>query len=127
MRTTPKTCLLCSKPVHGRADKKFCNDSCRNLYHNQLNSETNDCMRSINRYLRNNRRILQGILQQKGPFQKIPQQVLQTSGFQFLYYTHQQPRSKGAPVFYCYDLGYRLLKSGYVHIVPLNERNYLFQ
>lgn len=33
-----KLCLTCNSKFTGRADKKFCNDACKNEYHNQLNS-----------------------------------------------------------------------------------------
>lgn len=32
MSTTAKTCELCKKPLHGRIDQRFCNDTCRNNY-----------------------------------------------------------------------------------------------
>ncbi|ATP55553.1 hypothetical protein CPT03_03280 [Pedobacter ginsengisoli] len=30
--STVKTCELCKKPLHGRLDQRFCNDTCRNQY-----------------------------------------------------------------------------------------------
>jgi hypothetical protein len=32
MSSTVKTCELCKKPLHGRIDQRFCNDTCRNNY-----------------------------------------------------------------------------------------------
>lgn len=32
MSPTNKTCELCKKPLHGRIDQRFCNDTCRNNY-----------------------------------------------------------------------------------------------
>jgi hypothetical protein len=45
--------------LHGRADKKFCNDLCRNNYNNQLNSNSYNLVRNINNILRRNRRIIE--------------------------------------------------------------------
>jgi hypothetical protein len=45
--------------AHGRADKKFCNDLCRNNYNNQLNSNSYNLVRNINNILRRNRRIIE--------------------------------------------------------------------
>ena len=54
-----KTCLDCGNVIHGRADKKFCNDLCRNNYNNQLNSNSYNLIRNINNILKRNRRIME--------------------------------------------------------------------
>lgn len=38
-QTARRGCLECGEPIrHGRADKKFCSDACKNRYHNhQMN------------------------------------------------------------------------------------------
>src|SRR6202012_5991997 len=54
-----RVCLDCGEPLHGRADKKFCNDLCRNNYNNQLNSSSYNLVRNVNNILRRNRRILE--------------------------------------------------------------------
>ena len=36
-----KTCLECNEKLIGRADKKFCNDYCRNAFNNNLNKNYN--------------------------------------------------------------------------------------
>jgi len=53
-----RRCLDCQEPLKGRADKKFCNDLCRNNYNNRLKSESNNLVRRINGILRKNRNIL---------------------------------------------------------------------
>ncbi|MBN2521295.1 MAG: hypothetical protein JXB17_12355, partial [Bacteroidales bacterium] len=55
---TKKLCTECGEPIHGRSDKKFCCDQCRNIFNNRLNSNLNNYMRNINNVLRKNRRIL---------------------------------------------------------------------
>ena len=52
-------CSDCGEKLVGRADKKFCNDQCRNNFNNKVNSDTNSVMRNINNVLRKNRRIME--------------------------------------------------------------------
>ena len=33
-----KRCLECNDVLHGRSDKKFCSDACRNTYNNKKKS-----------------------------------------------------------------------------------------
>lgn len=35
-----KKCLECGEKIVGRADKKFCNDYCRNAYNNNLHKDS---------------------------------------------------------------------------------------
>ncbi len=54
-------CLECSEPLRGRFDKKFCGDSCRNVYNNRVNGNVNNYVRNVNNVLRKNRRILDSL------------------------------------------------------------------
>jgi hypothetical protein len=62
VQTVIRKCLSCDKTLNGRADKKFCNDYCRNAYNNQLKSANSPVVRNINNVLIKNRRILQAML-----------------------------------------------------------------
>ena len=44
-QTISKTCVACGKAVKGRSDKKFCDDYCRNVYNNDLKSDSNNYVR----------------------------------------------------------------------------------
>lgn len=112
-----KTCLSCGHHLHGRADKKFCNDYCRNAHHNQLNSAGNNYIRNINQSLRRNSRILESLLQPARRITKISRQVLQQKGFSFHYYTHMRSNRKGKDYYFCYEYGYRMLEKEQVMIV----------
>ncbi len=57
-----RACLTCGTSIKGRTDKKFCDDYCRNSYHNKLNSDDNNYVRNVNNVLRRNRRILEEII-----------------------------------------------------------------
>lgn len=54
--------MACGKTLHGRADKKFCNDYCRNAYNNQLKSSTSPIVRNINNALLKSPRFLEAVL-----------------------------------------------------------------
>jgi hypothetical protein len=105
---TAKICLACDRPIKGRTDKKFCDDSCRNNYNNRINSYTSPLVRNINNILRRNRRILEELL---APLEKkvlvIERQKLIEKGFQFDYITEHYHPDKKEHYYYCYEYGYR--------------------
>jgi hypothetical protein len=104
---TAKNCLACKRPIKGRTDKKFCDDSCRNNYNNRLNSDITPLMRNINNILRKNRRIIEELLAHLDKKTLvIDRQKLVERGFHFGYCTeHTESYS------YCYEYGYRALDS----------------
>ena len=107
---TAKNCLACDRPIKGRADKKFCDDSCRNNYNNKTNSYSSPLMRNINNVLRRNRRILEVLL---APYEKkvlvIERQKLVDKGFKFQYVTEFYHSEKKEYYYYCYEYGYRAI------------------
>ena len=89
MDTVNKQCIYCGKDLRGRADKKFCDDYCRNAYNNSQNSDRTRMVRNINNALRKNRRILESLLPAHEATAKVSRQILQTEGFNFKFFTHQ--------------------------------------
>lgn len=114
-----RNCLDCGEPLRGRVDKKFCNDSCRNNYNNQLNSESHNLVRNINGILRRNRRILEE-LNPEGKT-KITQKKLSAQGFNLTYFTHIYQTLTGKTYHFCYDQGYLLLDNDEVLLVRREE------
>ena len=110
-----KNCLECGAPVIGRTDKKFCDDACRNTYHNRRNKDCTNLMRNINNALRRNRRILNGL----NPEQRsnTTRSKLLNIGFDFKYYTHIYATKKGNIYFFVYDQGYLPLENDYFALV----------
>ena len=54
-----KRCLECGEMLHGRTDKKFCSDACRNTYNNKLKSVAgSQYVRKVNGILKRNRNIM---------------------------------------------------------------------
>jgi hypothetical protein len=110
-----KKCLDCGTVLHGRADKKFCNDLCRNNYNNQLNSNSYNLVRNINNILRRNRRIIEE-LNPSGKTKTTREKML-VKGFDFDYFTGSFKTQAGARYFFCYEYGYLLLDADEVLLV----------
>jgi hypothetical protein len=105
MLSQSQPCKQCGRAVKGRTDKQFCNDGCRNQYHNQRNSCQNNYMRQVNHLLQKNRRILASLFLGASRNKTIAQQQLADQGYQFRYYTHETKTQDGAAKF-CYEYGY---------------------
>lgn len=99
-------CLECGSVIRGRTDKKFCNDYCRNSYHNRMKSQVGATVRKINKILRTNYQILR---------QKVPADTgkitvslneLLAAGFNLTYHTHIYTTKKGHTYYFCYEYGY---------------------
>lgn len=116
----PKTCGACGKALHGRADKKFCNDYCRNAYNNSLKSAGSTVVRNINNALLKNRRILESALGAE-EMQKLPKEKLLQQGFQFKFITHTYTNKKGNTYFFCYEYGYLPLEHNWYLLVKRKE------
>lgn len=99
-------CLFCGEVLKGRADKKFCDSSCRNSYNNEKNSDSSRIMRNINRRLRQNRTILAEILPENEEMKKVQKEFLRKKGFIFQYFTHIYTTKKGKNYIFVYDMGY---------------------
>jgi hypothetical protein len=114
-----KECLSCGERLVGRSDKKFCNDSCRNNYHHQKNSDDINFVRNINNILRRNR----VILSQRNPEGKsrVKKITLEKSGFNFKYFTHIYTTKEGRVYYFVYDQGYVQLDNEYLTLVKNNE------
>jgi len=115
-----KKCLACEKTLQGRADKKFCNDYCRNAYNNQLKSANSAVVRNINNALVKNRRILEAILGAEEMAKTTKEKLLQ-QGFSFKYITHSYTNKKGNVYFFCYEYGYLALEHDWYLIVKRKE------
>jgi predicted nucleic acid-binding Zn ribbon protein len=112
-------CPECERPIYGRADKKFCSDSCRNAFNNKQNADDMNYMRMVNNTLRKNRRILKK-LNTSGKT-KIHRDKLLTNGFDFKYHTNTYTTKAGDVYYFSYEQGVRELDDGYVLIVKRDD------
>ena len=118
--STERLCLDCGTVLHGRADKKFCDDQCRNNYNNQLNSSSYNQMRNINNILRKNRRILEEL----NPTGKTKSTLkkMAAKGYDFNYLTNIYQTQNGKTYHFCYGYGYLPLEGDEVLLVKREEK-----
>jgi hypothetical protein len=110
-----KGCEECGRSIMGRIDKRFCSDQCRNTFNNRLNGDATNYIRSVNRALRKNRRILME-LNPEGKT-KASREKLLAKGFDFSCCTSTYTTKEGAQYFYCYEQGYLSLERDYYLLV----------
>ena len=114
--------MECAKALKGRVDKKFCDDFCRNVYNNKLNSDTNTFVRNLTNVLRRNRRLLEEALQSTTEgMTRITRSKLLERGFQFKYMTHTYTNKKGNIYYFCFEFGYLQLEGDWLLVVKRNE------
>ncbi len=115
-----RLCLDCNALIKGRADKKFCDDTCRSNFNNLLKAEDNSFLKQVNQILKKNREILKG----KNPNGKIKvkREILLGKGFNFIYHTHTYSNKNGMIYFFCYEYGYLHLNNDEVLLVKRDDR-----
>ena len=99
-----RKCLDCGDVIHGRTDKKFCSDQCRNNYNNRLNRDSNNFVRNVHGLLRKNRRILADLYSEGKT--KVHKDALFALGYNFSFFTHVIETSTGRKYQYCFEYGY---------------------
>lgn len=112
-------CLDCGDKLIGRADKKFCNDICRNNYNNNLKRDINNYMRKVDEIIKKNRRILESL----NPIGKAKthKDKLIAKGFDFNYFTNIYTTKTGNIYHFCYEQGYLSIGNDYYAIVKREE------
>ncbi|MFT6814184.1 MAG: hypothetical protein ACJAZ3_000069 [Sphingobacteriales bacterium] len=112
-------CLECGEAIQGRADKKFCDDQCRNTYNNKLNSDSNNYVRRVNNILRKNRRILAEL----NPTGKTTckKTDLSNKGYNFDYFTSRYTTKAGKEYLYNYEQGILALEDDWYMLVVKME------
>lgn len=103
--TSARVCKDCNSSLHGRIDKKFCDDHCRSNYNNRASVENNSIIRSINLVLKRNRAILKRF-NPDGKI-KIKSMKLMAAGFDPNYHTHTSYTKQGNLYTFCYEQGYQ--------------------
>jgi hypothetical protein len=105
-------CKECGDKLKGRADKQFCNDACRSAFNNKKNKQQLDPLKTINKVLVKNRRILKEAYELSGGHTTVSIRRLENKGFLFNFFTHTEEPNRGTCYRYCYDFGYVEAKNG---------------
>lgn len=100
--TTLRNCPECGDLIHGRSDKRYCSDICRNSFHNRNRIERHDTIREVNQILFRNRRILLDCMNNRR--EVVPENYLTVRGYNFNFFTHKVDQQDGDAMF-CYDVG----------------------
>lgn len=114
-REEERTCLHCGKKIFGRADKKFCDDACRNEFNNLQNGQVNNLMKRINHTLKKNRRILSQL--NPAGKAKVTRNQLVRAGFDFKYFTHTYTTKTGSVYYFCYEQAYLPIENNFFALV----------
>ena len=109
-----RKCLDCGDVLRGRADKKFCSDQCRNNYNNRLNRDSNNFVRNVHGLLRKNRRIMSDLYSEGKT--RVHKDALYALGYNFSFFTHLIKSRDGTVFHFCFEYGYRELKSDFVEL-----------
>lgn len=117
-----RRCHECETIIHGRSDKRFCSDYCRNTFHNRENRGANQIRNQVHRKLRKNRRILQEVLCDKVR-RIIPRERLLYYGFYLGYITEITRARNEKNIFFVYEFGYRFMENGKVLVIRKRTRN----
>lgn len=102
-----RLCKSCGDRIRGRSDKLYCDDRCRNQYHNKEKKRPalTVLARSIQHQLLKNRMILHRHLG-RANCRLVDRDQLLREGFSFDLFTHRSRKKRGVVVF-CYEFGYR--------------------
>jgi hypothetical protein len=117
MTDTIRLCKDCNTPIKlatgRRRDKQFCNEKCKNHYHNKIAYEEEQEVKRINIILKKNRTILKKMSLRKD-HEEIQRERLLKEGFDFNYHTHYKfTFHKNYQYTFCYDYGYRVNNDKY--------------
>ncbi|AXY73834.1 hypothetical protein D3H65_07505 [Paraflavitalea soli] len=107
MNNEARTCPTCGKTIKGRADKRFCDDYCRNNYNNQLNSDSVNYVRNVNNILRRNRRILEETMEGVERATARSKAELAKKGYRFDFFTSIFTNKEKETYYYCYEYGFK--------------------
>ena len=102
LKSQKKQCQICGTAFIGRADKKFCSDGCRAVYHQNNKSADVTIVKEVNKILKLNRSLL------VNPNGKsvVTKEALVKLGFNFNYYTNTITTKTGNVYYFCYEYGY---------------------
>ena len=119
-KTDIRKCKHCGKvidPLKGRADRQYCDERCKNAYHNVRSSEENKDLERIDKLLRKNHRVLKKLFA-RADRDDIPRERLLKEGFDFRFHTHHvMTKTKSNEFIFCFGYGYREIQPGRYKVI----------
>lgn len=113
-------CLECGNVIaYGRTDKKFCDTTCRNRWHNKNAHDVRVIHARINGHIARNYKILDNLL--KAGVSSASFADLAVSGFHVGYFT-SVVIGRGCKEYMCYELCYKLDENGVCDIHRASRR-----
>ena len=118
-------CKFCNTELVGRSDKKFCTTSCKSNYHQERRKQEDSFFFYVQKQLHTNRKILKAY--NKTGFTTLRLDMLLEEGFGTKYFTHYWKNKKGEVYFFCFDYGYKKIKteSGVEKCVLVKWQDYM--
>ena len=110
-----KTCLFCGATLHGRSDKRYCDDLCRNNYHHKNKKDTLVIVKNINSALLLNRKILRSLL--KSNRTSVDKCELLYRGFDFELITSIRKTKRNEEYRVVYDCAYKFVDENEVVLI----------
>ena len=98
-------CVHCQQPIKaGRSDKKFCDSTCKDAYHNDQKGVEHAEIKRIDLLLKQNRRVLRKLYEEsKKPDKLVSKGTLLKEGFSFGFMTHiVETRGQTDDITFCY-------------------------
>ena len=112
-----RECLTCKKKISGNENKKFCSDTCKNVYHNSKRKQESGLTGKIISILKSNRKILEILMDGKS-VTNVKEQALLDNGFVFRYHTHNRVNQGDKKEYiFCFEYGYCRKENGWFTIV----------
>ena len=118
-----KRCPVCGNAITGRADKKFCSLNCKNKFHHPSATQKGDTVKTINRFLYQNFKIMESIFKgERKDKLMVPRIMLDKMGFHFNYCTGCYTNSQGKLYRYIYDYAWVAFSTQEVMLVRNNKK-----
>lgn len=95
---------MCGKPLSGRIGKKFCDQDCKNAWHNQRTKDSRQYHNHIITALNRNYNLLDRALQEG--LMSVDLMLLENQGFRPAYFTSYTPVRYGNDKCRCFDICY---------------------
>jgi hypothetical protein len=112
----------CKRILKGRADKKFCDQKCKNTHYNEFRRSRQPVhFRQINQILIHNREVLKELFE-RYPMKNLTKIQLAKEGFMIGYFTHKMIDGDEDVSYFCYDYGYRSISDDCFQLMKVNEK-----